>query len=793
MGDHLKNKYTNMTSATPNDDTPAEQQGTVVVSAYNNPATSSVVRIADDTVGVHAEHVLPTVFRGYLDGIKAPDTETLAGWAKRPVALTSGLFTTTDTGILYNNALTTPPAFYTAKWSNVYALRYNVRLILQVNATRFQAGRYILAYIPYGGGTAFSRDPYYRMRIANLTTISQLPHVEIDLAKQTHATLDIPYCHIAPALEFRSATSTFSQSMFHIILRPYVALQAGGGDTTCPYTLWMSFQDIEFVSAAANQGLIAEDQMANIGEKEAAAAGIGPVSGILAKVSTATGIMGQLPLLGPYAMSVSWISDVLSRSAQAMGWSKPLSLAAPDRVVRQVLPFSATSDVSVNGHPLGVSAKNSVISHSGISGTAVDEMSFDFIKSQYAYIQTVNWFSSDTTGVAIWAWDIRPQNFVTTHSKGICPSPVAFLSLFHEYYRGGFKFRFKLVKTEFHRGRLMISYTPYTIGGTASVYTYDQACAVYREIIDISTASEFEVCVPYMSVKPWTHKADYIGKMVVHVENALIAPDTVANNVPVIVEVCGDTDFRVACPTDAPYEPYSPSTNQMADEYVVTPCYKLGVSTPAQDIEAHTIGEVLTSFRQLLKRLHAWNPYTGLVLNSAGPCFLKVYHLFCTTQAATTGGALQRGLMTSDMINLVSWCYAMQTGSMRMTIVPNYGGGNISVGAQLNANSTGYSQYGSFASPVIDGERTVIPTPIEGYADLAIPVWQPCAARAVPCQTEIPSGINVDTQFGNATGLVLTAWDTLAPVTTRVFRSIGEDFSMFKWAGVPPLVLNTAT
>jgi hypothetical protein len=277
----------------------------------------------------------------------------------------------------------------------------------------------------------------------------------------------------------------------------------------------------------------------------------------------------------------------------------------------------------------------------------------------------------------------------------------------------------------------------------------------------------------------------------VFVENVLNAPDTVSNVVPVLVEVCGDEDFRVACPTDTPYEPYAPSTNQMA-EYVAVPCYKLGVSRPYKELEAHTIGEALVSVRQVLKRLYGWSLTAGATLTAANQLFIKPYHLFCTTQAATTSGALTRGVVNSDLINLWSWCYAMQTGSMRLVLkTPAQTTANL--GVQLNAGGGTFSQMAVSAAALAINDKTMIPTNIEGYADLQVPVWQPCYARAVPYQTEMPGSFTVSSSYGNPTSVVVSAADAAASVPVVVYRTIGEDFSMFCWMGVPPVCLTSTT
>lgn len=779
-----------MSAPTPNDAAPITAVGSYITTPATDDSHGPTTKFADDTIGVDA-HSGPreyaTVNR-YAQSRKAPATDRLVDYLSRPSVITSGSFTSSDSGVLYYTSVASVMnSLKSARLSNQQAIKFDLKFTLQVNADRFQCGRYILGILPMAGGAPGGGNPnaaWYAMHMANLTTITQLPHVEIDLSKQTHATINYPFTYIAPALEFSAASPAFGCEYARVFIMPYSALVPGTGGSTADYTLWGSFENVELFSTTINQ-------MGDISTKEAKAQNIGPISGPLAKFSVATGILGEIPLLGPYAQSVSWISDIMSRSAKAMGWSKPLNQEAPSRMIRQVLPFSAVSDVSDNGRPLGVMSTNSVVADPQIGNPKFDEMSIDFIKSRWAYYATLNWPVSSTSGTNLLSYDMDPSDFSTTWSKGFAMTPVCFLASYFGYWRGGLKFRFKIVKTEFHRGRLLIAFSPSSINKTSSTFTYGNTELVFREIVDISTTSEFEICVPYMIPRAWLASGQSMGRLMMFVENALTAPTSVANQVSIIVEVCGDDDFRVSCPIEyCPVDVYAPSTNQMADPYVATPCFKLGVSAPDVGVEAYTIGEEFTSLRQWIKRLDHLAVAAGNPLGtSAITHTVRGYSHWCDTQAATTAGAINRPEMISNWFNVFAFFYQFNTGSVRIKMMSDVDTKQI---AWVNSRPSNFYNYTTSAGSNYQRTKTITPSTIEGVIDYQLPVWQPMLARSVIDHMEGSNlSSNINDQRGNVTSLNFSQPYQSGNVNYLMFRSAGDDYNMFNWVGIPALILST--
>jgi hypothetical protein len=133
-----------------------------------------------------------------LDSARTGVSQDVNAFLAKPIIIANGSFTTSDTyaTFIYTSDGIPQSLLYTQPlWLNKlagnFAFKGTLHLSLQVNGTRFQQGRYILGWVPSGGGT----DPnkFRRMHTASLTLATQCPHVEVDVNCDSEASLIIPY------------------------------------------------------------------------------------------------------------------------------------------------------------------------------------------------------------------------------------------------------------------------------------------------------------------------------------------------------------------------------------------------------------------------------------------------------------------------------------------------------------------------------------------------------------------------------------------------------------------------
>lgn len=782
---------------TPNEETPNVPTGGDVATQVAISSHNVTTKFADDTIGYEArgpaEVDLPLTV---VQAVKTPGAQTLIDYLKRPYIMAAGSFTTTDSGAFWKVLLgTAVNSLKLAKLQGVFTFRADVVLTLQVNASRFVSGRYILAWLP-AGGSYLHINEWWNLHCANLTTISQLPHVEIDIAKQTHVTLRIPFTMPWSHTQVGSASVGLGGYVFMI---PYVALVAGSGGTTAGYTVWASFENIELGAPTVNQG-------GDASTSEAKAYGTGPITSVLDRVTHAATILGQIPFIGDYAKMVAWLSAEVAEPARKYGFSKPLSQGAPDRVERKVLTYSSNVDQVSGAKPLGLKSDAQVIQHTGVSRVGLDEMSFDFVKAQYAHFVTFTWSTGSAHGATLLNQAITDQ-WNVAYGKGYTCAPVTMIANYFLRYRGGFKLRFKIVKTEFHRGRLVVAYAP---GNWANAFTISTSEYLYREVVDMATTNEFEVKVPYLLPDPWITSGQRIGTLKIFVLDPLVAPTSVASTISIIMEVAADEDFTVSVPRAWNYEPYLPSvaqsdwdwseeepaTNQMADPYVVTPCFTLGPTKtdPGELIEAMTAGETIRSFRQLCKRLIGLRPVSLITMPVGGAIRYFPYLFSPVEQGATLAGALLRGDFYGDVITFVQSCYLFSTGGQRV-VMRFLGTAPATITARAETvTSTLTNKVEVVAADTEISKATTICVPsIEGPPEVQTPVWNNALARNNADHMVNHNGTMTAIEpHTNGCSVVFSNYGSLdAEVSVDLYRSAADDFSCSRWLSTVPFVAYT--
>lgn len=785
--------------STANETVPTVSSGTVAEREAVNESHNATTKFADDTIGYVGEVEDLVYSDKYSTHITANSSQTIVDFLMRPSIITSGSFTTSDTGILYIADITSLITANKAnRMSNIYTYRADFELTLQVNADRFQQGRYILFWLPTAGvespsltySLTNSVALWRNMHTVNLTKITQLPHVEIDLATQTHVTLRVPYSSILPMLSWSTNTSSSLQGMGPFGIIPYSPLNPGsGGSSTCGYTLFGSLQNIKIGAASVNQSLVSTS--------EAKAQKVGPVTTIFSKVAKTSDVWGDVPMIGSFARNVSWMARLVAKSATIWGFSKPLAVAAPTRMDRKTVPFAAVGDVASYAKPLGLMAENSV-SVPSLLPVGADEMDYSHIVRHYAFLSSFTWATADSAGAVVASINVTPQGSVN-FSKGVQHTPLSFVYNQFFRWRGSINYRFKVVKTSFHRGRLAIAYYPGVSGTTGNLATSE---FVFREIVDLSVTSTFEVCCPYMLPQPWANNGSQMGVLQIYVLDPLVAPTTVSTSVTLLMEVAGGPDMQFSAPIVWQVEPYAPSTAQSGEEpYTETPCFVLGPKNSGMldNLNAETSGEVARSLRATLKRNWHYGK-TSLPIGAGAAIQLYPYAVTPVTQGPTTAGTLFRDVYKSDYINLWSCAFAYSYGSLEYIFAPP--GGTTPSGTQqqytletraLAGLSTLTASFYSGAYS-LTGFCTYSTLGIEGSAEIRAPNWNNGIGRSVCAQfCNVGSSTPMVEPQANCTNIQIGDSQTVALYYVGVARHAGDDFGLGMFVGVPPVVTYTAS
>lgn len=540
--------------------------------------------------------------------------------------------------------------------------------------------------------------------------------------------------------------------------------------------------------------------------EEAESVGAGPISGTARKIATTGRILSKIPVLSAFTSPASWAADVVAEAATVWGWSKPQNHTQTQPMVPRVLANHANCDTLDNTMNLALTSVNEV-SPLACGLTQEDEMSFNYIKSKYAYTNYFYWSTSQTTNTSLYSVGVQPSSFTSALADGpvsfLATTPVAFVGRFFNYWRGGFVFRLKLVKTAFHSGRLLVTFNPNpkTLSAFTPTNTNVTSMWCHRVVVDIRDKTEVEFSVPYMNLLPWMpyNDAHGMGTVRISVLDPLIAASTVASNIHCLIEVKAADDFEVAVPTratglykDVPFIPYQLQMGNGPDSGVKA-VTELGHTT--SDKLANTefcIGEKIQSFRQLVKRYSL--TWRGVQYKA-----IKI-RPFRVTAGVNRNVTTFYPAENTDMLDLVSSCYLYSRGSMRIRVLEEEPKRSF---CMTNLTMDNTSSGNLIDKITIGDEESLTQSSAEGCvlfhdtkrgAEVTVPMYHISYARALPAEVT-NSAASADgynflmQQSPLSSQQILKFVGSTDENYTAVYRAAGEDFSLHGFI-CTPLVTN---
>jgi hypothetical protein len=797
------------------------------------PVGNSTTLFVDDAGVVQKDtSMMDYVSDNFLRLNDSQETEqSIRDFLAKPIAFYSDSFATTDTlstFIIQNvpyalfNASEADP--WKTKLRGFFGIRCTFNFKLVVNANRFQQGRYSMGFIPSAGaigGLTVKDAQWTYMHNYSLVQRTTTNHVEVDLATDTSAELVVPFTYVSNFYPLQRSIGTLANeknSIGHLTIWPYSPLVSPAGSTTCGYTIYCHLTDVSLYGAASPQSGLAS---------EVANKNNGMISGPAFAFSRAFSELKDIPLLSSMATSAEWITDRIGSVARIFGWSKP---TAGDSIPKmQVVnnPGHSTVDGDSDVRPLGASIKNSVIPLKGIAGTKYDEMDFAFWFSKYAWFKTVTWTTAHARGTQFVDAGVGPYNQYTLGGY-INHQPLSFICSMFQQWRGSIKYKFKIVKTEFHSGRLSVCYWPGDETGTNRNLQYSNY--VNRTIIDIRNTTEFEITIPFVCRDPWSIY-DYTGNISIYVIEPLVAPSTVSSSVSILCEVCGGDDFEVAIPETFAFNTVMPGVPQSGidPKYFAEPqsgidteiTKQLGNTVVKSDpiiFSAISVGEKITSFRALLKRYNPVVPNSRIVASTAKldstvisivPDFLPII--------ANTPPTYH---INSDILTNIAVCYAIWGGGIRIkdvisrTLLTGNTSTNISTSRMVTVNVQNYPTAGTTVDAMFTAASAVgTPGGATVYQDMAVnntitvemPQYTSTLKRAVQdligTQATVPSDYskmytNSSTQkilTVSAPQVLTTPAATAAYDVHNIFRAMADDGNLSCFISIPPIVAATNT
>lgn len=734
------------------------------------------------------------------------------------------------------------------KIKNYELLRMKLHCKMVISGTQFHYGRALVSYNPYtyNDQITVERDFFN----TDLVAASQKPHFFLDPAKNTGGELCMPFMWHNNFLEIPKSDW---DDMGEIVIKSFSNLQhANLGNDPVTVTTYIWATDVVLTMPTSSDPPVALTSQSSkpraLGAKNqsnkmsADEYGTGIISKPAAAVSEAAGALEKVPVIGPYMTATKIATGAVADIARSFGLSRPSVIT--DVVQQKPLPAGnlCNTDAADAVQKLTLDSKAEVTIDSRTAGlNGEDEMGIVDYAMRESYLTTFTWTPTQTPDTLLWNARVTPMLYGSLDAE-FHMTPMAHIATAFEQWQGSIKYRFQIVKSNFHKGRLLVRWDPNNFTSAVNYNTN------YSRVVDIAEEEDFEIVVGWGRAKPWLQCShpyeatgnfdsssrltenpnDANGVLELAVLNDLVSPST-DSSITVNVYVSACEDFKLAAPTNDKLKDYhlfpQPLASQSSEPTMEMGAGEsdkptgateiqsiVGESKPSDETYLVYYGDPPTSIRELCKR------YTftrGWMMPAANADTMRINGLRNKNAPYNTGYDIEgidlaangTSKVTVGSTAFSSWftpCYAGVRGAYRKKYMlenaddaapcvirqPYKNADNGTVFSSELAFSTTtavQTKYLSSRYNIAGGAGTAATNcGVNNTIEVELPYYMPkrfSAARQVSAQSLDCNSHQIRSRA------VHGGSGTAAPkITTPViyqYDAVGEDFSLFCFAGVP--------
>lgn len=431
----------------------------------------------------------------------AIDVGSIATFLQRPVKIheytwTEGapqpLSTIEPWFLFFNNAT------IKKKVDNYGLVCCNLHLKVVINASPFYYGSLWASYQPKHlfGNSIDAPEPLSHI------AYSQRPHINILPQNNQGGEMVLPFFHEKNWLEL---TSIFElASMGRLSIFEAIPLQnsngVSGGIVNVQFYAWAT--DVKM--SAPTVSLAVQSGSPEVIDEY----GRGPVSRVASGIAYVASMLKVVPSISPFATATEIGASAISQVASIFGYTDVPVISSVEPVKN--MPFQSLTSAGI-GEPvtkLTLDPKNELsIDPRTVGLTGGDELSTRYLVQRESLLSIINWSNTAASDELLYSCPVFPTLYGRETGTGqniVQLVPMAMVAQLFEHWRGDVIFRFKVICSQYHRGRIRITWDP--IGDIVS--TSDTTTTSFNKIVDISPDVDVEVRCKYSQARHWLTNID---------------------------------------------------------------------------------------------------------------------------------------------------------------------------------------------------------------------------------------------------------------------------------------------
>ncbi len=573
--------------------------------------------------------------------------------------------------------------------NNYQLLRGNLHFKILINGNGFYFGRLIASYLPLHlydqltAATAFLE--------VDLVQLSNMPHLYLDPTTSTAGSMVVP-CYTP--LDYIDLTGVSTRDIGRLMIREMSPLRHANSTITASDRVtitiyaWMENVELQAPTNFNMPGLTAQSGRELETEDK-------PISQLATSVADACSIASKIPIIGPYAESLEKGARMTSSVASALGYCEPTVVKEPEKVAIRNCSNMATTNTADTSEKLTYDVKQSItIDPASIGLPPIDEMSFAYIAGKESYLSKFTWTVARDPDAFLWNTRVAPSMWRYNAADGaIGLTAVGGLSIPFRYWTGSMIYKFVFVASNFHRGKVAITYDPYATQDVILNAREDNTSIT--KIVDLAETREFEIEVanhnslgmlPLSKSFLTAHHSSstlfsgplsgFNGTILVSVVNALTVPNLttpINPDIEVLVFVKGGKDLTFGGSSSAfSTLCFKPQSGRETADTINANALETPMSTsdggkvPSYQNQVF-MGESITSLRALLKR---FAPYRSIPFTLTTQRAILLYHPIYPLSRGKVAGAIDglNNYVFTTLINFFMAAYSGARGGTRYKI-----------------------------------------------------------------------------------------------------------------------------
>jgi hypothetical protein len=531
--------------------------------------------------------------------------------------------------------------------SNYNLMRAKLKIKIVLNGNGFHYGRAIVSYTPLHTQDNMTVDRSFF--IQDVVQASQRPHIYLDPTLSQGGEMTLPYFWYK---NYLSIPNEEWNEMGEVVIHGMQNLKHANGaadNVTISVFAWAEDVAVSIPTSVAPGALVPQSGLESGANDEY---GTGPISKPASIIARAAGALVTAPVIGAYARATQIGAGALAAIASVFGYSRPINVDPIHSYKPMYLGNMANTNAEDTSSKLSTDIKQELTVDPRVLGLGTaDEMVIKDIAMRESFLTRFNWSVTTKPAESLLFSCLVDPGVHNILDSGLISverhlPACSFAVQPFKYWRGSLDYRFQIVSSNYHKGRIKIVYEPFNFTKTTAEYNTN-----YTYILDIAESKDFTVKIGWGQTQSfrkhvplssnltsmfttdgtnitYTPDSGYGNGIInVYVVNELTVPNSTANNdiqVNVFVSACDD--FEVTTPDFSQLEntSYLPppsatrtftpqsgieetgdrdSTEQPSRPMHTTSDEQMAATTSPSD---HTLdvyfGESIQSFRALLKR-----------------------------------------------------------------------------------------------------------------------------------------------------------------------------------------------